>query len=159
MVTKGAFRDDLYFRLSVITIAVPPLRERGTDILLLARHFTRKFAAESGKAETEFSDHVLDLLKNYSWPGNVRELENLIHRLIVMNEGGPIDVPDLPAHMRFSVDRRSGLNRTLAEVEREHIRNVLLSVGGNKSQAARILGIDRKTLREKLNDLQESGDR
>jgi two-component system response regulator HydG len=155
MVKKGAFREDLYFRLGVITIAVPPLREREKDILLLARHFISKFSAEAGVSAPEFSERALNALKNYAWPGNVRELENLIQRLIVMKEGSLIDVPDLPDHMRFSIDLGNGLNRTLAQVEREHIRNVLAGTGGNKTQTAKILGIDRKTLREKLKALSE----
>ncbi len=159
MVDKGAFREDLYFRLSVITIAIPPLRDRENDILLLAGHFISKFAAEAGTAAPEFSQRALKALMNYPWPGNVRELENLIHRLIVMKDGSVMDVPDLPAHMRFSIDRGSGLNRPLAEVEREHIRNVLSSTGGNKTRTAKILGIDRKTLREKLKDLEEPNSR
>jgi DNA-binding NtrC family response regulator len=157
MVKKGAFREDLYFRLSVVTIAVPPLRERENDVLLLARHFISKFAAEAKVAAPEFTERALNAMKNYPWPGNVRELENLIHRLIVMKEGSLMDVPDLPAHMRFTVERGSGLNRTLAQVEREHIRNVLAGTGGNKTQTAKILGIDRKTLRERLKDLEEPG--
>ena len=158
MVKKGVFREDLYFRLSVITITVPPLRERGNDILLLARHFLSKFAAEAGVSAPEFSERAVNVLKNYAWPGNVRELENLIQRLIVMKEGSLIDVPDLPGHMRFSIDRGTGLNRTLAQVEREHISNVLASTGGNKTQTAKILGIDRKTLREKLKDLEKANE-
>ena len=97
-----------------------------------------------------FSDKALEIVKDYSWPGNVRELENLVQRLLVMTEGDFIDVPDLPSAMRFSLAPEMGLNRTLAEVEAEHIRNVLGSVGGNKTRAAETLGIDRKTLREKL---------
>ncbi|HWR83841.1 MAG TPA: sigma-54 dependent transcriptional regulator [Candidatus Deferrimicrobium sp.] len=152
LVEKELFRDDLFFRLSVITIAVPPLRERGNDILLLANHFSKKFSKETGKPALRFSDNALRLLKNYHWPGNVRELENVLHRLVVMADNDLVDAPDLPSLMRFSAPRQSGLNRTLVEVEKEHIRNVLAGVGGNKTRAAEILGIDRKTLREKLRD-------
>ncbi|MEO0085626.1 MAG: sigma-54 dependent transcriptional regulator [candidate division WOR-3 bacterium] len=150
LVQKGVFREDLFFRLNVVTLVVPPLRERGNDVLLLARHFAAKFAREYGRPVPEFTDKALAALCNYDWPGNVRELENLIQRLLVMAETQTIDVPDLPAHMRYSAARRAGLNRTLAEVEAEHIRLVLASVNGNKTRAAEILGIDRKTLREKL---------
>jgi DNA-binding NtrC family response regulator len=150
LVQKGQFREDLFFRLNVLTIAVPPLRERGDDILMLARHFLDKFAKECGKEQIRLSDEVLDALTHYDWPGNVRELENMMHRLVVMAESETIDVPDLPTLMRFSAPRTAGVDRTLAEVEAEHIRNVLAGVDGNKSKAARILGIDRKTLREKL---------
>jgi len=150
LVKKGTFREDLYYRLNVLTINVPPLRERENDVLLLVEYFTKRFAREFSKAAPQFSDEVLQALRNYSWPGNVRELENLVQRLIVMSESDRITVPDLPAHMRFSVAADQGLQRTLAEVEAEHIRNVLTSVDGNKSRAAEILGIDRKTLREKM---------
>ncbi len=149
-VRKGTFREDLYFRLNVITIEIPPLRERAEDVPLLVRHFAAKFARDSGKPALRFSDAALRLLCGYDWPGNVRELENVVQRLRVMNEGDTIDAPDLPAVMRFSPPRGAGLDRTLAEVETEHIRNVLAAVAGNKTRAAEILGIDRKTLREKL---------
>jgi DNA-binding NtrC family response regulator len=150
MVEKGALREDLYFRLSVLTIAIPPLRDRGDDILLMIRHFSRAFAEELGKPVPQFSDDALGVLKSYYWPGNVRELENVVQRLVVMTDGGLIEVPDLPSLMRFSALRRNGLQRTLADVEAEHIRNVLAAVDGNKTRAAKMLGIDRKTLREKL---------
>jgi DNA-binding NtrC family response regulator len=103
-----------------------------------------------GRAPPQFSDGVLDAFRRYHWPGNVRELENVIHRLLVMSEGGVVDIPDLPAVMRYSVGSAIGRNCTLAEIEAEHVRNVLASVDGNKTRAAEILGIDRKTLREKL---------
>ncbi len=150
LVERDTFREDLFFRLNVLTIAVPPLRERGDDVLLLARHFLSKFAKEHGRTELSFGDRALGALRSYSWPGNVRELENVVQRVVVMSEGDRVDVSDLPPHMRFSAAREGGTHRTLAEVESEHIRNVLASVGGNKSEAARILGIDRKTLRSKL---------
>jgi len=156
LVDKGVFREDLFYRLNVITIAMPPLRKRDDDILELIKHFADKFAAESGKSAPEFSDNALVALRNYQWPGNVRELENVIQRLVVMTEGDLIEVPDLPSLMRFSALRGSGLNRTLAVVEAEHIHNVLASVEGNKTRAAEILGIDRKTLREKLKGLKNS---
>jgi DNA-binding NtrC family response regulator len=147
---KGAFREDLYYRLNVISISIPPLRHRGDDVLLLTHHFAAKFAEEFGKSTHQFSDDALQVLKNYHWPGNVRELENVIQRLVVMTEGNVVDVPDLPSLMRFSGLSGKGLNKTLAEVEADHIRNVLASVDGNKTHAAKILRIDRKTLREKL---------
>ena len=154
-VKKGLFREDLFYRLNVITILIPPLRERGGDTLLLARHFAAKFAAGLGKSPPDFSDKALQCLKDYNWPGNVRELENVIHRLVVMADGDLIDVHDLPSLMRFSALRERGLTRTLAEVEAEYIGNVLASVAGNKTRAAEILGIDRKTLRQKLERKEE----
>jgi len=149
LVRKGVFREDLFFRLNVLTISMPPLRDRGDDILLLAQHYLAKFAEEFGKP-TRFSDDALSVLRHYHWPGNVRELENVIQRLVIMTDGDQVVVSDLPSLMRFTALRETGLNRTLAEVEAQYIRNVLSSVKGNKTKAAEILGIDRKTLREKL---------
>jgi len=154
LVSKGVFREDLFFRLNVIAIAIPPLRERADDVLLLANHFATKYAREFGKAKPKFSDNALQVLRNYHWPGNVRELENVVQRLVVMTDGEVIEISDLPSLMRFSALREMGLNRTLAEVESEYIRNVLASVNGNKTKAAEILGIDRKTLREKLTKIE-----
>jgi two-component system response regulator HydG len=151
LVGKGLFREDLYYRLNVITIELPPLRDRGDDVLLLCHHFARKYATESGRPAPRFTDAALHVLREgYHWPGNVRELENLIHRLVVMTESDCIDVPDLPVSLRFSALREPDLTRPLAVVEAEYIRNVLASVGDNKTRAAAVLRIDRKTLREKL---------
>ena len=150
LVNKGVFREDLFYRLNVITIAMPPLREREDDILLLINHIARKYTRELGRPAPRFSESALQVLRNYQWPGNVRELENVIQRLVIMSECELIEVPDLPSLMRFSALSTAGLNRTLAEVEAEHIRNVLASVDGNKTKAAKMLGIDRKTLREKM---------
>jgi two-component system response regulator HydG len=154
LVKNNLFREDLFYRVNVVTIKMPPLRERGDDVLLLAHHFANKFAAEIGKPPPRFLDEALRNLRNYNWPGNVRELENVIQRLIVMTDGDYIDVTDLPDLCRFSVLSKTGFTRTLAEVEGEYISNVLASVGGNKTRAAGILGIDRKTLREKLKKLE-----
>ena len=150
LVKKKFFREDLFYRLNVITISMPPLRERDDDILLLARHFALKFADEASKPVPRFSDKALQSLLSYDWPGNVRELENVVQRLVVMTDGDLIQVPDLPCLMRFTALRRTGFTRTLAEVETEYINNVLESMDGNKTRAAAILGIDRKTLRQKL---------
>lgn len=146
----GLFREDLYFRLNVVTIGLPPLRERGDDILLLLHHFASKFAKESGKQPPSFSDETLRILVAYHWPGNVRELQNVVHSLLVMSEGDKIEVSDLPRLMRASSPWRPDLTRALAQVETDYVRNVLASVNGNRTKAAKILGIDRKTLREKL---------
>ncbi len=150
LVKKCEFREDLYYRLNVLNMNVPPLRERGEDILLLIHHFANKFAKEANKPKIQFSDKALQILKDYNWPGNVRELQNVVQRLVIMTEGNIIDVPDLPSIMRFSSLREKGITRTLAEVEAEYIHNVLANVDGNKTKAAKILGIDRKTLREKI---------
>ena len=158
LVDKGLFREDLYYRLNVIKIKMPPLRERGDDLILLVKYFLDKAARELGRDAPEFSDHALVALKSYHWPGNIRELENVIFSLTAMNESDLLDVSDLPELMRFSAFRRQGPWQTLAEVENEYINTVLAHVKGNKSRAARILGIDRKTLREKLkrNDVMNS---
>ena len=150
LVNKGAFREDLFIRLSMNTIFVPALRDRDNDVVLLARHYLTKLSKEIGRSAPRFSDHALEVLRNYSWPGNIGELQNLIQRLAAETDSDVIDVPDFPAPMRYSVLGTTGLNRSLAEMEIEHIRNVIVSVGGNKTQAAEILGITRKTLREKL---------
>lgn len=151
LVQKGAFREDLFYRVNVLALEIPALRKRGDDVLLLARHFAAKFARELEKPAPRFSDDALRALREHDWPGNVRELENVIQRLVVMVEDDEvIDVPDLPSLMRFAAPKGSGPYRTLAEVEAEHIRSVLAAVHDNKTRAAEILGIDRKTLREKI---------
>jgi DNA-binding NtrC family response regulator len=152
LVRKGVFREDLFFRVNVITIDLPPLRERGNDIQLLISHFSKKFADEMGKKAPVFSPRALQALQDYHWPGNVRELENVIQRMIVLMDDDVVDVPDLPPLMRFSASREGDLGRTLAEVEAGYIRNVLASVDGNRTRASEILGIDRKTLRKKLHN-------
>jgi DNA-binding NtrC family response regulator len=150
LVKKGTLREDLFFRINVLPLEIPPLRKRGDDLLLLARHFASQFARELEKPAPRFTDDALRALRNYDWPGNVRELENVIQRLVVMLEEDVVDVPDLPSAMRFLAPRGSGPYRTLAEVEAEHIQTVLAAVHDNKTRAAEILGIDRKTLRDKI---------
>lgn len=150
LVRKEVFREDLYYRINVIPIEIPPLRDREGDIPLLVQHFADRFAKELDKPTPRFSDHALSLLSEYTWPGNVRELENVIQRIVLMADRDVIDASDLPTLMRFTIPSRSSKNQTLAQVEVEHIRTVLASVDGNRSRAAEILGIDRKTLRTKL---------
>jgi DNA-binding NtrC family response regulator len=150
LVAKGILREDLFYRLNVVPISIPPLRERGDDALLLAHHFARRFAEEAGRAEPAFTAQALRALAEYSWPGNVRELENVVQSAVVMTEGDTIDVTDLPSLLRFQAPREAGGGQTLAEVEARHIRRVLAGCGGNRTRAATVLGIDRKTLREKL---------
>ena len=135
-------------------IVAPPLRVRPEDIVQLSRYFIDRFATEYDLPAPHLNGRVVEALLEYPWPGNVRELENLMQRLVVMSPGEAIKMPHLPRYMRFSVGSERGLDRTLAEVERDHIRNVVAQVGGNKTQAARILGIDRKTLRQKLKRLE-----
>lgn len=118
--------------------------------MLLINHFLKKFSTELNRPVPVIEDDALQVLTEYHWPGNVRELENLIQRLVIITEGDSIGIVDLPTPMKFCVRPRKGQHRTLADVEAEHIRDVLASVGGNKTKAAQILGIDRKTLREKM---------
>lgn len=150
LVKKGLFREDLFFRVNVLAIELPPLRDRGDDILLLIRHFSERLAEEIGKPAPVFSLQTLRALQNYHWPGNVRELQNVLQRLIVLTDGDVVEAPDLPQLLRFSVSKEEGFTHTLADMEGRYIRNVLASVGGNRTRAADILGIDRKTLRKKL---------
>lgn len=150
LVKKGLFREDLYYRLNVITIDLPPLRDRDSDVLLLLDAFLEKYVREVGKQPMKFSPRALKALSEHSWPGNVRELQNLVQRLVIMADEPTIDVADLPANFKFSAGRMKGLNRTLEEVEREYIVDVLAANKNNVSQTAKILGIDRKTLREKV---------
>lgn len=150
LIKKRNFREDLYYRLNVVNIPVPPLRERREDILQLLNYFARKFSREMDRSIPEFTDNALLTLKNHNWPGNVRELENLVQRLIVLSDTSLIDVTDMPDFMRFNVDQPVSSAKSLAEVEIEHIINVLKRVEGNKTLASQILEIDRKTLRRKL---------
>ncbi len=152
MIPKGLFREDLYYRLDVINITIPPLRERREDILPLVSFYLKKFSEEMEFENPRlFTDNALQALKNYDWPGNVRELENLVQRLVVIVDNNQIKVSDLPESMRFSVNQKNSSQfKTLKEFEKEYINSVLASVRGNKTKAAQILGIDRKTLRLKL---------
>jgi DNA-binding NtrC family response regulator len=155
LIDAGRLREDLYYRLNVINIELPPLRDRGDDILLLISHFTAKYAEEMNRSVPKYSDLALELLSRYAWPGNVRELENLVQRSMAMVETDIIDAPDLPRSIRHDYPvERSGLDQTLMEVESDYIRRVMEKHKGNKSKVARILGIDRGTLREKLNRIQ-----
>ena len=150
LIEKNQFREDLFYRLSVLDIHIPALRERQEDIPLLIGHFTAGICKEMNREPVRFTDRAIEAMIQYAWPGNVRELENLIQKLIIINDGNSIGVADLPAPMRFHINPGTLLNQSLAQVEQEHIKRVLESVGGNKTMAAKILKINRKTLREKL---------
>jgi two-component system response regulator HydG len=151
LVKKGSFREDLYYRLNIISIDLPPLRERGGgDIVQLTDFFLSKYVRELGKGSMRFSPKAMKALKEYSWPGNVRELQNLVHRLVIMADESTIDTPDLPESFRFSASRSKGLDRKLEDVEREYIMDALAANKNNISQTAIRLGIDRKTLRDKI---------
>jgi two-component system response regulator HydG len=149
---EGKFRQDLYYRLNVIAIQVPPLRERPDDILPLAAHFLGKHGRRIGRAACSLSAEAVDALRRYSWPGNVRELENAIERALVLGRDDVVWLHDLPDSIAApkSTASRSTASRPLAEVEREHIIRTLGTVGWNKTAAARLLGMDRKTLHRKL---------
>jgi DNA-binding NtrC family response regulator len=156
-VHQGQFRGDLYYRLKVIDIELPPLRERREDIPLLAQHFINKFSNELKKKLSGVSEDALQFFLNYSWPGNVRELENVIQRAITLTRHEIILPEDLPITMIEEKDENlieKGLREkyTVDQLEKEYIKKVLLKVGGNKSKAAEILGFDRKTLYRKLQE-------
>lgn len=150
LVRKGHFREDLYYRLNVISVELPPLRERGDDIPLLVDFFLARYVQELDKPPMKFSTNAMQALRSYAWPGNVRELQNLVHRLVIMSDDTTIDVVDLPESLHYSARSNRGLDRTLEAVEREYIADVLAANDNNLTRSAAILGIDRKTLRDKL---------
>ena len=150
LVKQGLFREDLYYRLNIISIELPPLRDRENDTFLLINFFLAKYVRELGKKPMKFTAKALNALKDYGWPGNVRELQNLIHRLVIMADEPEIDVPDLPETFRFSAMRSKGLDRRLEDVERDYILDVYAANGNNLSRTAQKLGIDRKTLRDRI---------
>ncbi len=145
-IIAGDFRQDLYYRLGVIEIQVPPLRERPEDILPLARHFVGRLATKLRMPKLRLEATCIDPLLSYHWPGNARELENAIERAAVLSPDASIHPEDLPAVLLHPVADPVSLNQTLMAVERKHIRKVLASVGDNRTQAARILGISPTTL-------------
>ena len=148
LVAEGQFRDDLFYRLNVVSIDLPPLRERGDDILLLAKKFLKEFASKTNKPVTSFSHEALDIIRGYAWPGNVRELENAIERAFVVVKGDVIRSNHLPFSIRSEDD---GIDqKSLKAVEKHHIRRVLAEHEWNITQAAKTLGIDRVTLYSKI---------
>ncbi|MFT3922424.1 MAG: sigma-54 dependent transcriptional regulator [Myxococcales bacterium] len=160
-VASGSFRSDLFFRLNVVSIEVPALRDRGDDVLLLAEHFLTEFAQRDGKPVSEISDDACRRLIGYNWPGNVRELRNCIEHAVALARDSSIEASDLPDYVRgnmanvaqpkvASSEPETAPFLSLFEVERRHVLRVLDAVAGNKSVAARILGIDRKTLHARL---------
>ncbi|HBH04486.1 MAG TPA: DNA-binding response regulator, partial [Candidatus Rokubacteria bacterium] len=154
-VKEAQFREDLFYRLNVIPIHILPLRERKDDILPLARHFLSESNLRSHKTLKGFTPEAERLLLNYPWPGNVRELHNLIERLVILGTSDDIEPAHLPMPFTAQAPRLAqpeplGDARTLAEVERAYINQVMQRVEMNKSKAAKILGISRQTLRKKL---------
>jgi DNA-binding NtrC family response regulator len=156
------FREDLYYRLNVIEIRLPPLRERREDIPLLVEAFLQKYASTNRKALTGASEPALALLIDYAWPGNVRELENVIERAVTLARGERVMPEDLPPAVQGARGERRVLDEAadrilpLDEMEKEYIRKILEKAGGNKYQAAQLLGIDRKTLYRKLAEIADT---
>jgi DNA-binding NtrC family response regulator len=156
LIQQGRFREDLYYRLKVIDIDLPSLIDRKEDIPLLVRHFIHKFAKESKKKISGISEEALKVLLNYPWPGNVRELENIIQRAITLCQQETILPKDLPPALLSEAEEGNLIEKelhkkhTLSQLEKDYIKKVLIEAGGNKSKAAEILGLDRKTLYRKL---------
>jgi len=156
-IREGRFREDLFYRLNVVALAVPPLRERSEDIPLLAQSFLKMFAERNGRAISGFTPQAMQMLAQYTWPGNVRELMNTVERAVVLSRAELIDAVDLAFPMADQADAPAPVRLPgsieqlpLDEVERRSILEALAACGGNKSEAARRLGITRKTLRKKL---------
>jgi two-component system response regulator HydG len=161
-IRRGTFRSDLYYRLNVIALHLPPLRERHDDIALLADHFLRRLAEETGQ-DISLSEDAVQALQRYDWPGNVRELENALERAAILTHGATVSLDALPARIIEPapaplISDRPAANPTLELVERAYILWVLQAEGGNKARAAEVLGIDPSTLYRKLNryDLSEA---
>jgi two-component system response regulator AtoC len=151
-VKRHNFREDLYYRLNVVHILVPPLRERAEDLAELTQSFVNTYAAKHGRTVRSVSPEALALLSEYEFPGNVRELANVVERAVIVSSGKSIELEELPGPIRETVRlrRRREQPRSLAEVEAEYVTEVLAAVKGNKTEAARTLGISRKNLYEKL---------
>jgi DNA-binding NtrC family response regulator len=148
-ILEKIFRQDLYYRLNVIHLQVPPLRDRQEDIPLLAQHFLRRFATETNKKIDSIHPAALEAMHNHSWPGNVRELENAIERAVVVEKGRQIKLTDLP-FVTPTADKPEIGKLSLEEMERQHIARVLAAEGGNISTSAGVLGINRTTLYHKI---------
>ena len=147
MVEKGTFREDLYYRLNVVTLSLPPLRERRDDIALLAYHFLKRYTAQNNKRIDRICPDALKLMEQYNWPGNVRELANIIERATLFEEGPALSKESLPSIFRQYVSRAPKKNvHSLDQMNRSHIQEVLAATGGNKTKASKILGINRSTL-------------
>ena len=152
-VKSGAFREDLFYRLSVIPIRLPPLRERTGDIPLLVEHFLRKYSQKANREVTGLSPAAMKLLGSYAWPGNVRELEHTIERIVILEDGEVIQ----PEHLPSFITQRQGEfqvfteeEHSLEDLEKRYIQFVLRRTKGRRQDAARILGINRKTLGHKI---------
>ena len=155
-VRKGNFREDLYFRLAVVEINVPPLRERKEDIDLLSLSFVKEVAKENGREIDGISPHARKALFSYSWPGNIRELKNCMESAVVMAKGKTIEFDDLPSHIRGESEKEKAISLelpiTMEEAEKALIMETISFASGNKTKAAELLGIGRKTLHRKLSE-------
>src|ERR1700689_3319598 len=148
MVEEGKFREDLWYRLNVVRLTVPPLCERPTDIPLLVHHFLQRYN-ERYRLDTRLADSGVKAMQEYSWPGNIRQLQHMVERLTILAPGGRID--DTAVRQAIEqMDSRESSSETLADTEAEQVRRVLAATNGNKSRAAKVLGIERKTLYRKL---------
>src|SRR5262249_56665459 len=151
MVTEGRFREDLFYRLAVIPIRLPSLRERAEDVMQIAEHYVRETAARLGKEIEGFDDQAAAWMERHAWPGNVRELENVVERAVVLARGAQITRADLGTE--FTLDQgNSPLRPTLAKVEGQYVRRVLEEVRGDKVAAAKILGVSVRTLQRRFRD-------
>src|SRR3989442_310176 len=163
MVREKRFREDLYYRLNVITMTVPPLRERSEDIRVLAQHFLRVYAAKNNRRLEGFTDDAIRRLEAYAWPGNVRELENVIERGVVLTPGALMDMTDLPPEIAGATPLPEGvlsirIGTPLAEVEARLLEETLRATKGNKTLTAKLLGIDPTTVLRKLKRQDEQGE-
>ncbi len=165
-VTEGRFREDLYYRLKVVTLRIPPLRERPGDIAQLAEHFLALFCQEHGKAQKRLGSGALELLLRYPWPGNVRQLRNVIESAVVFCQGEEITPADLPVEVREAstistsgtpVQVAAGEPRSMADIERHAILETLERTGGHRAKAADLLGIGLRTLQRKLKEYKDEG--
>ena len=155
MVDEGEFREDLFYRLYVVVITLPPLRERQDDILLLLNHYLAVFNEENGKQVEGFTPAAYEILAAYEWPGNIRELRNLVERMVVLSRGKILDVKDLPAQVREQAsggEVRINADLTVDEMEKQMIVKALEKTGGNRTKAAEKIGMSRRTLHRKLNE-------
>ncbi len=154
-IAAGAFREDLYYRLAVVDIHLPPLRERPEDIAVLARHFLERFAARERRAPPEFDAEVIALLREQQWPGNVRELQNFVEKMLIFCRGNRIDSSSLPGEIRRRGRVNEGdfsLKSATARLEREFIQKALAATGGNRTQASRLLEISLRNLQYKMEE-------
>ncbi len=149
----GSFREDLYYRLAVIVIDVPPLRDRAEDVALLASAFLQRYAEESGRKVTGFNGDALKAIREYRWPGNVRELENRVRRAVIMAEGQRVSLDDLGFDSGYSKYAAMNLREAREALEKEMVESALARCDGNMSRAAEELGISRPTLYEMIDKL------